>query len=61
MKIVRAKGVEPSRPQGRNLNPAHLPIPLRARPAVALGQRRHHSSLLQPVGKRRIPLCQAVS
>ena len=48
-------------PEGRNLNPAHLPIPLRARPAVAFGQRRRHSSLLLPVGKRRIPLCHAVS
>ena len=32
----------------RNLNPARLPIPPRARPAVALGQRRRHTASPAP-------------
>lgn len=50
--IVRAKGVEPSRQSHRNLNPARLPVPPRARPVqcTTLPSQPH-----QPIGIRIIP------
>lgn len=50
--IVRAKGVEPSRQSHRNLNPARLPVPPRARPVqcITLPSQPH-----QPIGIRIIP------